>query len=784
MAVENSSGTVIGAVLESVGYYTQAEILQRFNSLFIGGGATLYLLALMGAVISVVIYGSFRMGRYLVVGPGLLFFFVFTRTDIKPVVWRIGGENAKSISKFFSGQLEMYRDFTNDHPVQVSWFFAWYTHLIGEITRSMSDVILKNEAQQNLLFIAREQGYRMVTEARLKDSFTMDLVQESLLGEACIDTTSNLLALTDERFTAKIFLKLAKRLWNTGETLDKLRVASIVAEYFDLNTKLKKASDEIMEPGENMKRFIKERTLAKVGGEKLVSRTHDFTELAEPRFEAEGNSGLTQEEEFAEFIYKGGKDGKKFAMKCGAAWTVALDAIKIQAIQQEKELYKNIFYYWNMSEMHDLYQTAISAASSLGGSFLEPIDPMQFTVCEVIVKKLYGGDLKHIMLGTSFLQDPTSAVSSLIGSGGCSLSDSISLYMLKNMNETTFGEAARRASGQRYSSTLSPSVRDFDQEGYGVESGRSGIWGARGSQAGDKVDCPSGSACSIGLNIKSDFGVTIASKNDEAFNAQMEYQARGLMRQIFNYSLQVPYWQGMLLYLLSIAYPFFAIIVVLPGKASSFFFLPLAWFWVKSWDVGFALVRVFDEILWELMPGKSLNFQNVVDSVVEMATKLFCGFSDFYIPGRLRQVMIGDVGADLYQHYFFVSIGTFAVPGITGALIMKGRHSALASFSHAAQSYAEEYSYEQKLYKDDLNLSEGNQDPYTAKLSQARNKSAKSLSSQAMDTAKQSGSYASSDTSERNKPSAASSSSSASNNPSASSDPEDPNNPRNRRRLR
>jgi hypothetical protein len=55
-----------------------------------------------------------------------------------------------------------------------------------------------------------------------------------------------------------------------------------------------------------------------------------------------------------------------------------------------------------------------------------------------------------------------------------------------------------------------------------------------------------------------------------------------------------------MLYLLSIAFPFFAIFLVMPGRATSFFVWCSLWVWVKSWDIGFALVHVARDVLWHI----------------------------------------------------------------------------------------------------------------------------------------------------------------------------------------
>ena len=66
--------------------------------------------------------------------------------------------------------------------------------------------------------------------------------------------------------------------------------------------------------------------------------------------------------------------------------------------------------------------------------------------------------------------------------------------------------------------------------------------------------------------------------------------------------MNLPYFQGAFLYILALTFPFFVLILLIPGKASSFFAWMGLWFWVKFWDLGWAFVMVIDDLLWEMMP--------------------------------------------------------------------------------------------------------------------------------------------------------------------------------------
>lgn len=78
--------------------------------------------------------------------------------------------------------------------------------------------------------------------------------------------------------------------------------------------------------------------------------------------------------------------------------------------------------------------------------------------------------------------------------------------------------------------------------------------------------------------------------------ARAESYAGYLRIQYF--AAAIPYIQGVLLYLLSCAFPFFCVFLVMPNRASSFFVWFSLWVWVKSWDIGFAFVAVARRIMW------------------------------------------------------------------------------------------------------------------------------------------------------------------------------------------
>lgn len=126
--------------------------------------------------------------------------------------------------------------------------------------------------------------------------------------------------------------------------------------------------------------------------------------------------------------------------------------------------------------------------------------------------------------------------------------------------------------------------------------------------------------------------------------------------ETFNFLMLVPYFQGALLYVLSILYPFFAMMVLVPGKASAFFTWLALWAWVKSWDIGWAIVMVTDQILWEIMPHTT--YYDLRES------------GNFTPVNMMEMHFSGDFSYSLSLYWMMVSMLVTSVPIITAEVIL------------------------------------------------------------------------------------------------------------------
>lgn len=120
--------------------------------------------------------------------------------------------------------------------------------------------------------------------------------------------------------------------------------------------------------------------------------------------------------------------------------------------------------------------------------------------------------------------------------------------------------------------------------------------------------------------------------------------------------LAMPYIQGVCLYFLSMAFPIFAFLMLIPGRHSSFLLWMGLWFWIKLWDVGFAVVMLIDEVLFYLLPNGPILSEE-----------------DLTKPGEAFKLILAE--DPVYSiHTYYTIIGAFlaAVPPVTGLLVKRG----------------------------------------------------------------------------------------------------------------
>lgn len=144
----------------------------------------------------------------------------------------------------------------------------------------------------------------------------------------------------------------------------------------------------------------------------------------------------------------------------------------------------------------------------------------------------------------------------------------------------------------------------------------------------------------------------------------LDRNAEATRFEAFTLAMTLPYIQGVGLYLLATLFPFFSLLVIIPGQASSFFMWCALWIWLKSWDIGWALVMVADELMWSVMPHSSF-FR--ADGTANEPISVFEGAFD------------GDYGYNLATYYMLLAAMITAVPIISANAVL-GTKKQIAGF--------------------------------------------------------------------------------------------------------
>jgi hypothetical protein len=198
---------------------------------------------------------------------------------------------------------------------------------------------------------------------------------------------------------------------------------------------------------------------------------------------------------------------------------------------------------------------------------------------------------------------------------------------------------------------------------------------------------------------------------------------RAKFGELYTWAQMVPYFQGKLLYFLAIAYPFAAIFLVAPGMGRIFLQWWQFWLWVKLWDIGFAMVAVFERSVWAITSatGNTTDMNKVIVQVAvannmpnigvthycsgslppthtvaipEVAIPLWAdmsnternfGYLQFLVDRLLAYSSNTDFDLANSYYMYIMSALYFAVPTVTGALVL-GAKSGMASMVSQAMS--------------------------------------------------------------------------------------------------
>lgn len=172
-------------------------------------------------------------------------------------------------------------------------------------------------------------------------------------------------------------------------------------------------------------------------------------------------------------------------------------------------------------------------------------------------------------------------------------------------------------------------------------------------------------------------------RNSTLMNASYEYDGKGYFLMA---SLGLPYLQGVALYFLAWCFPWFAFALLVPGRHASFLYWFGLWFWLKSWDIGFAFVLLVDDILFYLLPSGPAFTDDTAKSM-DKAFQLAFQADPMY-------------SANVY--YMLMATLVAAVPILCAGFVKKGAGEIVTALGQGFDSFASQVGNSMASYNRNL----------------------------------------------------------------------------------
>lgn len=561
----NSSGTLVGAVLESAGYIYQATLLDSLTApLKDEVGALIYLLGVAIVIFQYTVLKSAKMAPWLLIGPAVFSAVILDRSDIQQAKWSFGsserdqGEVTDKTEKVTDGQ---------SGSANVSTLFRRFVTMSSEVTRAMVDTINGVQIKNDLWFIAKGQMVGAMTNFKEEDPGLQGLIHYGLSGH-CFDV-----------------IQAAR---------------SVNNPLYRFNVELPNEAQGAVDDARNY--WLPTRAEAeRVYNELLILPEHSFQNnkrvleyIKQLQFtQAVVNASLGAT--FAPFMpnlfgdfagYVAIQDDTKFS--CKQIWQFTLMGILEKANIIEQDLEKK-------AEDLGIEKTAIR-------NLLGQATGMQ------------GGQLLS--------SNSTSAI------GAEDIARVIAKYLFRNETRTTeIGSQIARFAGRH-------DIRKLD------------------------------------TRLEGDFS---SSERD-----RLGVQEWSEKERLAHAAYSMPVYQGLMLYFLGMTFPFFALLLLIPGKATGFLTWFALWIWAKSWDIGLAIVMQLDTIFWSLYAVQKQRM----------------GGNDF-IPDDLSTAMVAleqmDPTFQMGSYYTLLAVCVLAIPPVTANLILGSMRAGSGIISAGINQFSDFY---------------------------------------------------------------------------------------------
>ena len=655
MAEVASAGTLIAAVLETAGYVSQSHILKDFADLFSSAGALSFAVSCIGGLFSIAIFGSYRAARYLVLGPAMLWFLLGPTTSSEGVVWKLGNGPARGVSRNAAATAALDASLVRGGAaasssdaaktvcetlkeagyhcdirggktdIRVSSFFAWFTRVINQGVDGVVSMILHYKDDENLTFISRTRALEILINSQPTDPALTRIVSAGI--NACHEGLQVSYTLAGWELSQDKMNQLRDEIREAHRAGEKARVDALKEQLDWIKT-------------ERARLMAEKRPL----GRRRLNLNRESVEFISRAQKKPGKVRSIME------VRYGGRDAldiPNVVMTCDEFWEVKKAAI----LEHAKVIYDREIRSLAGSEDNDEFDKGTAAER-------------EQILCNQLRKKFQKGQHEP---------DELLVDGELVNEKRCDITHTVAVYLLRSSILRSLQSQEIQKQEQRMNFTP------------GVEKGTILLTDQLGKPTGDRIKADADAQIHLLDDgkyyvIADDgeyhpfikFTEGVDGQRDIGWSRHQAYQTRGLRQKIFSWALNLPYIQGLLLYLISVAYPFVALIVVIPGRAQAFLAVPMAWLWVKSWDIGFATVMILDQVLWNMFPPQQLPED----------------ITDISMPDALQAAFQADPTYNIHAYYLFISITLLAVPNITAYATLKAQRSVLSSFTAGPREHA------------------------------------------------------------------------------------------------
>lgn len=601
-----SSGTLIGAALETVGYYYQSFIL---DSLSIGQGQTALasiagLLLTIGAIvalISTVTTGGYKMWKWLLLGPAMFFFALDPRIETGGVEWKNGWEERPRDAVIATADKTSGEDLGDEYVAKVPALFANYNKLISKTVQGAVGTIHAGKTNMDLKFVLRPMLNGVMMSSVVQDQGLRELIHASLLdSKGCQKEIESARKMADLAYSEQ----------------DRDYAASEFQSLINSNRKIL---------GPNAQRFVKDiaRAYPQIFSMQLVTTADDA--VRNVRADCHDPRNLDQLED---------------CIKPEADINALLEHVRSQdqRMQNEVESVRGIGLTGkNFQDAVALrLKSQFPISPDVEKRIREPFSCMDiwkfaFIGLHVEAKKSIDMVLKEAEDRDWKKEDALPELRALL----------INEEEMRQRTSTQGGEVGPSNVELTNAMISAIAKRIFSNE------------------------AKKGSTAAILTNYISDgpsvnrIGVAADSPMETLERTRLQNEEWRERSKIMVAAGQMPYYQGIALYFLAILYPFFAMLLLVPGKHSGFLMWFMLWFWVKSWDFGYAVVQMLDDVLYSIF-SHNLNANTGVT---------WNGLS-VDLPAAVWAMREADPTFQLATYYSIIGVCLHSVPVVSSMLIL------------------------------------------------------------------------------------------------------------------